>query len=348
MFENHISLDSTGHLRPCCAWRNTGTEPLASYINAYPITGFYKNIEQQFEQDTWPAGCEDCRLEEAEGQTSLRQESFEQYTDGYTDAEIKFGNLCNLACNMCGPTNSSLIATEYSAMRDNGLEHPLINRPSIITNAWYENTDSLKRMAKFMSDRNQLRFTGGEPTVNTYLQDFLEEVSSHNTDMTIQITTNGNNWPARLNEILDRFKRKKISLSLDAHGTANEYIRYPSKWSKIERNLENIKQLSNTKLMVATTVGAYNLHLQQELSEWVKSHNIDTHIFNPIWGPEIMMPCNATDDHKQAFADLCAAYKPARKVLPSVMKQGTGMQAVVEYFKLLDKHRGTDIGVLGL
>lgn len=347
-FERHISLDSMGTVRPCCAWRPTGNEPkITNDLDDYYLSNFYKNTYKDLKNDIWPIGCEDCRLEEESGQTSMRQESEHTYRDeNYTDAEVKFGNLCNLACAMCGPTNSSLIDTEYKAMRDSGLEHRLIARTAPESNKWYENKYTLERTAEFLSTRKQIRFTGGEPTVNTYLQDFLEALSKYNTNITIQITTNGNNWPSRLNEVLDRFKKKKVSLSIDAVGNQNDYIRYPSKWYKIENTLEKIQGLNNVTTLVGTTVGCYNLHLQSTLADWVLERGIDTHMYNPVWGPEILQPRHATSEYKKCFENLCINYEPARKILPTVMKDGDGMDQAKEYFALLDKHRGTDMRIL--
>jgi len=340
-FNNHISLDSIGTVRPCCAWRATGDEPQVYELINYKNSDFYNKIKEQFNNDIWPTGCKDCELEEAEGQSSMRLET------KLRDAEVKFGNVCNLSCAMCSPTNSSLIDTEYSQMRDKGYTHPLINRTASVFNKWYEDEEQLDQVAQFLSDRQLIRFTGGEPTVNTYLQNFLDCLSRYNTSIIIYITTNGNNWPSRLNEVLERFDRKKISISLDGYGDINEYIRYPSKWNKIQDNITKIKELNNCSISVGTTVGCYNVHLQTELAEWCVSNNFNQ-VFNPVWGPEILQPCHASDIAKNKFIELSQWYEPARRILPSINMQGLGLTPAIEFFTLLDKHRNTDIGVLQL
>lgn len=340
-FNNHVSLDSVGTVRPCCAWRATGDEPSVSELKDYTTSNFYNNIKEQFDNDVWPAGCTDCELEEAEDQSSMRLEKKPR------DAEVKFGNVCNLSCAMCSPTNSSLIDTEYSQMRHKGHTHPLINRTAPSIYKWFEDDEQLEQVAQFLSDRQLIRFTGGEPTVNTYLQNFLDCLSKYNTNIIIYITTNGNNWPSRLNEILERFARKKVSISLDGYGAVNEYIRYPSNWNKIQKNISKISQLNNTSISIGTTVGCYNVHLQEELAQWAVDNNYDQ-VYNPVWAPEIFQPCNASQKQKDVFNQLCEWHTPARRIQPSVNKQGKDITLAMEFLTMLDKHRNTDIGVLQL
>ena len=33
--QQHVSIDSEGIFRPCCAWRSTGIEPVVSSIDDY-------------------------------------------------------------------------------------------------------------------------------------------------------------------------------------------------------------------------------------------------------------------------------------------------------------------------
>ncbi len=347
--DNHISLESTGQIRPCCAWRNTGkeitiTKDAPTY---YKNTDFYKDISGKLRQDRWPAGCTDCELEEKHGQVSMRQEGEEIYAkQGYTDAEVKFGNLCNLKCAMCSPYNSSLIDKEYSAMRKQGLKHELIKRTSPMINTWYEDQEMIEHIAKQMNERKQIRFAGGEPTINNYLINFLNALT--NKRIAIQITTNGNNWPTKLYDALEPFDKKKIIISIDGYGEHNEYIRYPSRWKKIQENISKMKRLTNLDLGIATTVASYNVHLMHELAEWVRQEKFYEHIFSPVWGPSIFQPCNATDEQKESFKKLADKYIPARKILPTVMRDGKGIEKTIEYFKLLDSHRKTDMEILKL
>ena len=51
---------------------------------------------------------------------------------------------------------------------------------------------------------------------------------------------------------------------------------------------------------------------------------------------------------KKQFEKDCKKYQQLESISPQVLSNGNGMDETVEYFKLLDKHRGTDISVLEL
>lgn len=348
--ENHTSIDSTGRVRPCCTWRNTGDEPLISKnLDDYRNSNFVKNIRQQLENNIWPKGCEDCRLDEEYGSPSMRTKSFKDYGQGYRkDAEIKFGNLCNLKCAMCSPYNSSLIAKEYEEMRSNGIDHELIKRKTPNVNAWYEDNTVLSSVAKQMNDMTFVKFSGGEPTVNSYLSDFLKQID--NKRVHIQITTNGNNWPQKLHDEVAKFKKVKLTISLDGYDKVNEYIRYPSNWKKITSNLLKMKSLTNiNQFIMSPTVASYNVHHMGKLCEWANNSEIFTsHQFHSVYAPSIFHPSNASSKMKQQFEKDAEEHQQLKVISSQVLSAGAGLSKTVEYFKLLDKHRGTDISVLEL
>lgn len=357
---NHTSIDSTGRVRPCCTWRNTGDEPLVTdNLDDYRNSDFVKNIQKQLENNIWPKGCEDCRLDEDYGNPSMRTKSFADYKILYEnskdymvnpgrDAEVKFGNLCNLKCAMCSPYNSSLIAKEYDEMLSNGIDHELIKRKTPNVNAWYEDDKILSSVAKQMNDMALIRFSGGEPTVNSYLADFLKQID--NKRVHIQITTNGNNWPQKLHDEVAKFKRVKLTISLDGYGKVNEYIRYPSNWKKIINNLSKMKSLSCVKkITLNSTVASYNVHQMGKLCEWAESSAIFHHqAFHSVYAPSIFHPSHASKKMKKQFEKDCEKYEQLKSISPQVQSDGDGLAKTVEYFKLLDKHRGTDISVLEL
>lgn len=345
--DQHVSIDSYGQFRPCCGWKNQdNTNPVTRVID-YTMGDFRKNIVQMLEQGEWPAGCEDCQEDELLGSPSLRNHpaTIQRYADPfYTDAEVKFGNLCNLGCVMCAPDNSSLIEQEWRKLYG---KHEKFSQTFTPTTVWYTDPVKLSNIARELSTRNQIRFTGGEPTVNNYLIDFLSEVQKHNTDITIKITTNGNNWPAKLHDMLKNFKKVVISVSIDAYGDKNDYIRWPSRWSKIVNNINKMRQLPNSHLICGTTVGSYNLHLIQELSEWV-SDVFDEHNLDTIFNPQHLRPEHADDVHKHRFIEFAKTYQPAQKIVNNVNKSGTGIQQTIDFLSILDYNRNMNHEVLGL
>lgn len=348
---NHTSIDSTGRVRPCCTWRNTGNEPLVSdNFDNYRQSDFVKKIKNQLNLNSWPEGCEDCRLDEEANIPSMRTRGHIDYKKNPgKDAEIKFGNLCNLKCAMCSPYNSSLIAKEYEDMKSKGMSHQLIERKVPDINFWYEDESLLTKVAKQMNEMSLIKFSGGEPTINSYLSDFLRQIDNKQTQ--IQITTNGNNWPEKLHNEVLKFSDIKITLSLDGYGGVNEYIRYPSSWRKIQKNIEKMKEICNSatgRLVMNSTVASYNVHRLGELCDWASTMNFWEWQFHTVYNPNIFHPSNASDKMKDKFFQDMKKYKQLKVLEPNVTKKGVGLKGTKEYLGLLDKQRGTDISVLEL
>lgn len=347
--KQHISIDTYGYLRPCCNYQSTGDEHSINKISEYKNGSWVNNLESQLLEDVWPKGCADCKIDEEHGITSLRQEGFEKYKNFRQDAEVKFGNLCNLACSMCSPTNSSLIDKEIRELKLTE-DHFFIKDRKLYnsTNNWYDDEKQLAQVAEYLSDRSQIRFTGGEPTVNHYLIKFLDVLIKNNSKAEIRLTTNGNNWPKKLHEKLLNFN-VKVDLSIDGYKEVNEYIRWPSSWKKIEKNLFKIKEISR-KISCYTTVSCYNVHKLPDLCNWVKENNFDSHILNVVTTPVFMNPCNSNNFSKDIFLKLAEEYKPANRIKNMVLKSGneTNLKNTYEYLKILDRKRNTDVDILGV
>lgn len=341
--KQHVSIDSEGIFRPCCTWISTGIEPVVSSIDDYYKSNFYKKINKDLDNNIWPKGCEDCKEHESIGRTSMRTESIANPNE-YFHAEIKFGNLCNLGCVMCSPYNSSLIQDEYIKMKG---QHELFDRSTNIKSTWYKDEETLRSFARELSNRDELHFSGGEPTVNNYLRIFLDELIKCNSKATLLIRTNANNWPSKMHELMKQFNTK-ISISIDAHGKANEYIRWPSSWNKTAKNVDKILSLPNTQVKLNPTVAAYNIHLLPKLHNWALTAGIEHFNYDSVYAPEIFAANNSETWQKEIYEEATKKYKPMQKTLKQVLKQGNGLSKAIDFFKILDYNRQTDYKVLEL
>ena len=341
----HVSIDSTGVFRPCCGWRLMEDEVVVGSIADYINSNWRKNLLETLYNNQWPEGCEDCKLDEEIDSESLRTGTSRYNDPDYKDAEVKFGNMCNLACAMCSPYNSSLIEKEYEKLKG---QHRIFEESDFpVRSQWYRDPDKLKEIARELSSYNQIRFTGGEPTVNNYLIDFLTEVRKHNTDIIIKLTTNGNNWPSKLHELLKEFKTN-ISVSIDAYGEKNNYIRYPSNWNKIEKNIDKMLELPMRKIECGTTIASYNVHLMEELAQWVQVKGFQEHSIDPVWKPKIFRPCNTTQEIKNNFIEFSKTYEPTQRVLKNVLEEGNGLQETIDFLSILDHSRNINYKILDL
>ena len=103
------------------------------------------------------------------------------------------------------------------------------------------------------------------------------------------------------------------------------------------------------KITLNSTVASYNVHQMGKLCEWANSSDIfHEQAFNSVYAPSIFHPSHASEKMKKQFEKDCKKYQQLESISPQVLSNGNGMDETVEYFKLLDKHRGTDISVLEL
>ena len=178
------------------------------------------------------------------------------------------GNLCNLKCRMCSPTFSNLIGRDPVHSRwtgpaagaegspvvfhspgegERGLE-PLPNGPWYRDDAWVR--DVLLKNAK---DLRALYFTGGEPMIEKQVENILDHLIAEGVagNVYLEFNTNATVLKDAMLERLQRFQGVTIGLSLDAYGKYHEYIRYPARWSVIEKNIGRLVALGCDRIRVS-------------------------------------------------------------------------------------------------
>lgn len=210
----------------------------------------FAEIKQQQAQGQWPKACDRCRWEENNGGQSERVRSFVQMPEqrlghfirskqvAEFELRIKFSNFCNLSCRSCNPRESSTYAkiTNRTAESTLALETDI----SYSEPHWQFITDSivkhLPRVEHFF-----VHFIGGETLVQPGMQRLLEWMIAKNLapKINLRLTTALSVYPRdELLSMLAEFKSVDILLSIDSVGKNYDYIRWPAKFEKIQRNLD--------------------------------------------------------------------------------------------------------------
>lgn len=204
-------------------------------------------------------GCDGCYLTE-----SKRMPSQRTYANTYNDLPIKrfptmmdldLSNLCNLKCVMCNATRSSEIA------KDQGLP---------VSNVSQEIIDDLSNMS---DDLQHLTIQGGEPTIMKEYEYYFSLLDQKNLigNIDLQIITNATNVNARFYALLTKFKSVRLSISIDAYGLANDYIRWPSKFTQIEKNLIKISDLpNNVQVECLNSINILSMFNYYDFLKWCK------------------------------------------------------------------------------
>ena len=170
-----------------------------------------------------------------------------------------------------------------------------------------------------------LYLTGGEPTLVQGNYDFLQQLidKGYAKNIGLVFNTNVTNFQDRFLNIIGQFDHVTLNLSIDGVEGVQEYIRYPSKWKAIIKNMnllmDKIKDC-NTKfdLVFTPTISILNVGSFHKLIEWCYdfsiTHNNDkvTWDMQPIFlhGPQFQDMIHATHDLRQfAYNNLTSVDK---------------------------------------
>lgn len=189
--------------------------------------------------------------------------------------DLRLGNMCQLKCVMCSPHDSSAWISDWK------LQFPKYKVIELKTDqqwdernrdyTWYQKGDFLDTMKGQAQFIKELYFAGGEPTLipeHYKILRFMVE-QGHAKNCILRYNSNGIDLPEELFELWHHFKEVKFSLSIDAFGDKNDYIRYPSKWNQM---METIKRLDDTEphvtVNIATAIQILNILYLDELADW--------------------------------------------------------------------------------
>lgn len=298
----HLATNASGNLRVCC-----NSTPGKNFIlrngtkRPYKITDgdmqdFWhsdtmKTIRHELLNDQRPAMCERCFREEDSGVRSARMAWNEKYMFDYEQTEtpelsvqyidIRLGNLCNLKCRMCNPYASNQWVDEWHLVEQQ-LDDSEIKRLSSMD--WPNDDAVAVNLLKLANTIDEIYLTGGEPTLalSQYkLFDKLIELDLAK-NITLKYNTNCTNLPKKLVDYWQHFKKIKINASIDAHGDLNRYIRYPTGWALVEKNLATFVEMSKQgkiDLQVHCTVQVYNVLQLDKLFDYLADLSItDIHL----------------------------------------------------------------------
>jgi len=288
----HFHAWPDGRVMPCCV--ADSTMPVSEIRTDQPVLDMmnsadYRDMRLKMLADQPVAACKRCYDIEEMGTWTMRQShnawaanakpgrrgsdyanmakataadgSIADFKMKYMD--IRFSNLCNMKCRSCGPSCSSQWATEYEAQHGTAT---LRDRFGIDRAVVSNNSDGsfMQQLRPYLDHVEEVYFAGGEIIIQPEHYQCLDHWISR--DLTAQVeltyTTNFSNFRYKDRDLLDmwqRFPRLKIYASLDADGELAEVIRSGTDWSRIERNLRELRQLvPHAQLQITPTISIWN------------------------------------------------------------------------------------------
>ena len=244
-------------------------------------------------------GCDQCYANEKNNTPSSRS-FYNTYDDTPskdlpTMVDLDFSNFCNLKCLMCNPGRSSEWAKDRGDP-DNGIK-------SI-------SMDLIDDLASISDNIEQMTIQGGEPSIMKEFEYYFECLDKKNIlcNIDLQVITNATNVNTKFYRLLERFKSVRLSVSIDAFGKANNYIRWPSNFVQIEKNLIKMSELkNNVKVEILNSLNVLSMFNYHNFLTWCKKIEllyskkgkyfgvVPMKVLNPAqWSP-FMAPKNLKD-----------------------------------------------------
>ena len=141
-----LDINPEGHIRPCCKFLESEMPKfhIKQGIETYKKSKWVKKLQDQFIDGKRPKGCERCWKEESAGIESKRQldyirhkkqfDSVDLKNPNYINISLAFGNLCNLACRICSPNQSSRWASERNKLENKKIiEKSIFDLPCLLS-----------------------------------------------------------------------------------------------------------------------------------------------------------------------------------------------------------------------
>jgi MoaA/NifB/PqqE/SkfB family radical SAM enzyme len=302
----HSFVNSNGNYQVCCTaeehhdgipdkngiYYNINNK---SDINEIMNSDLLKEVRKDMLEGRWNKICTRCIkteqdngvsrrvIENARNETIIDELIAGTNPDGSLKEAVKFksidyrlGNMCNLECRMCGPHSSSKWLKDWNTVKPKEEQVDEVYRNQLENYNWIEKDYLLVEFKEKLKFVEQLHFAGGEPLFTPQMAQMLKfcvdlGVSKN---ITISYNTNATKLPPAVLELWKEFKGVKLLCSIDGFNKVNEYVRYPSKWETIDKNLtfldENFEKYKIQEILLSCTVQALNVLELNQLYTYLK------------------------------------------------------------------------------
>jgi len=335
---NHVRVWQTGKAWPCCQWVGETPEDL-NIFNGDPMHHpLMVETRQRMLEDKPVKGCSRCyRLERTTG-TSMRKEIANLEFGGIDDQidkmvpiheqsepklrylELSISNACNNSCRMCGP---DLSTHWYADAKKLGLEIP----------------KGIQYNPMNQTDLSELRFLkllGGEPLLEAKtIKDILNRCDLEN--LNLMLITNGTIIPDQeIQELFRKVNRLNVTVSIDAYGSLNNFLRTGSEWENVRKTLLWFKQQNYYNLHVHGVVSIYNCNNFMLLHEYCQGLDIHSNHM-VIEGPEYMRPRHLPQHVKEELIQYYEIHAYGRKNFVKEIIQELKQPGDWQTFKHMDE-----------
>ena len=312
---NFQAVRNNGDIRICCQANVTENQGVVRHKDGTPYNAgrddmesarnaeLMREVRKNMLSGDWSQECGRCQQEEAAGLNSRRQYELDNWKEFTIDKAIKvtqadgtvngpkleyydlrFGNLCNLACGMCGPTDSHTWYeqwTDYHGSTEYSDTHGMVKlirneKGRLTTNDydWHDSETFWQQLEENIPNIKHVYMAGGEPMMIERHYEFLQRCIDMGQagKMILEYNTNMSNLPNRVLDMWTEFKQVRVGASIDGIEETLEYQRWPLKWTQAYKNLKKLDEYAqvhpNIFAWLACTVTAYNIWHIPKFMKW--------------------------------------------------------------------------------
>ncbi len=319
----HLATQPDGALNICCLTTETlkadsGEELRLDTHSIKQIWGSQdlQNVRKKMLSNQKLSSCEVCYKDEANGKKSPRMmqnwtwekklgkskfrkliQNFEEDPENFASNpetgvayfNFRFNNSCNLRCRMCFPMSSHSLSREFRDLLDTQKSFPqfykgLLQKSDLVS--WSQNEQFVSNIKTVLPYLKEIYITGGEPMIGQETFDFLKLAVELGHAQNIELTfhTNTTHWNESVAQLFPAFKKVTVNCSIDGHGVVDEYIRYPTRFDKVEdvfnKYLDLTTRIPTMAVSIACSVSIYNIFSLPKLVKWYleKKHQSKTNL----------------------------------------------------------------------
>lgn len=270
-------------VRPCCVFRPKKPTGLDEYFNSNELV----EVKKTLLLGQAPGQCVNCverenlnghsfRLVAEQAYPELSKELQERNDPTYFDIKgVSYitSNICNLKCLPCNGSGSYIRSVELTKAQ-------IISSPGDVV----RNTDYNKLLDL---DFERLTVLGGEPFYDRITFDLLEKLVASGKSKNIQVDINTNMTAItadKMDFLVNNFRKILIKASIDGIGPVNDYLRYPSQWSVIEKNIRLVQSYPDVNIVVTSAVSNLAFLKFYQVIEWAAENQFNlflTHVGHP-------------------------------------------------------------------
>lgn len=270
----HAKIGFEGNVEACCRMSPAiryGSLITHSFKDIWDTSNTLTSLRKAMLDSSRVPSCDNCIQPERAGGISFRQAINHQFRNDRETLianpqikflDIRFSDICNLKCRICGPEFSSAWAKESNT--------EIIN--SRVPEDQFKTT-----ILELLPQLECIYLAGGEPLLHSGHYWLLNELLLQKRNaLTLIYNTNFSTLNFGKNRVLElwkQFTNINLGVSLDGIGPQGEYLRNGLSWNQVESNFEALlNECPHVAFHLDSTISLLNCyHITDAIQYWIKN-----------------------------------------------------------------------------